>query len=112
MPTGSSALTLDDAIALHQAGRAAEAERIYRQILEREPDNADCLHRLAVVLFQRGEPAQAIRHLDLALAQRPHDTTLHNNRGVMLKNMQRFAECAGELRSGDCAQVRQRRRLQ
>jgi Flp pilus assembly protein TadD len=92
MPTGSSAPTLDDAIAVHQAGRAAEAERIYRQILEREPNNVDCLHRLGVVLFQRGERAQAIHHLDLALAQRPNDTTLHNNRGVMLKNMQRFGE--------------------
>ena len=55
---------------MHRSGRVAEAEHLYRQILAREPNHAECLNRLAVVLFQRGEHVQAIEHLDLALAQR------------------------------------------
>jgi len=32
------------ALAHHRTGRLAEAEKTYRQILEREPENAEALH--------------------------------------------------------------------
>ena len=47
----SLGVTIDQAFQLalqhHQAGRLAEAEAIYRQILAVEPRHADVLHNLA-----------------------------------------------------------------
>lgn len=54
---------LEDAIALHGAGRHADAERLYREVLGRDPRNAVAHHNLAVLMMQSG------RGLDAAL---PH----------------------------------------
>jgi tetratricopeptide (TPR) repeat protein len=88
----SSEPTIDDAIALHAAGRLADAEPIYRAILQREPDHAGCLHRLGVICFQRGEHAGALALIDAAVAKTPNDAALHNNRGIVLKHMNRLDE--------------------
>ncbi|MEW6586972.1 MAG: tetratricopeptide repeat protein, partial [Nitrospirota bacterium] len=45
--------SLQAALGQHQAGNLDEAERIYREILQRQPDNADALHLLGIVLFQK-----------------------------------------------------------
>lgn len=51
---------LQQALAHHQAGRLREAEGLYRQILEREPRNADAWRLLGVVALQRGRPDAAV----------------------------------------------------
>ena len=56
------ALLMTNALGLHQAGRLAEAEKVYRQVLDIQSDQFDSLHLLGVVLFQRGDPAQPRRH--------------------------------------------------
>jgi Tfp pilus assembly protein PilF len=43
------------ALALHQAGRHAEAQRQYRAILKRAPVHADSLHLLGLSLCQSGK---------------------------------------------------------
>ena len=43
------------AIEHHQAGRLAEAEGIYRQVLARFPDHTDALHLLGVLAGQTGQ---------------------------------------------------------
>lgn len=50
----SVASSLAEALKLHQAGRLADAERIYRRILATRPDNFDSLHLLGVIFYQRG----------------------------------------------------------
>ncbi len=40
---------LESAQSHHQAGRLAEAEKIYRQILAQQPDNPWALHLLGVL---------------------------------------------------------------
>jgi tetratricopeptide (TPR) repeat protein len=58
LPTRSPALgsTFSQTLALHQAGRQAEAEQNYLQILKVQPNQFDCLHLLGVIFFSTGQP--------------------------------------------------------
>ena len=44
-----------EALALHQAGRLADAEKIYNQILAMQPDHFDSLHLLGVIFHGSGQ---------------------------------------------------------
>ena len=57
MATISEALAI--AIRHHQAGRLQAAERIYRQILQVEPNQAEAIHFLGVIAAQSGKHAAA-----------------------------------------------------
>ena len=85
-------LLLANALALHQAGRLAEAEKVYRQVLDIQSDQFDSLHLLGVILFQRGDPAAAVEQIDRALKGNPNDVVALNNRGNALHALQRFDE--------------------
>jgi predicted O-linked N-acetylglucosamine transferase (SPINDLY family) len=80
------------ALALHQAGRLADAEEMYRQIALAQPDHFDSLHLLGVICHQRGDYAAAVRHMDAALALNPDFVSAHNNRGIALSALKRFDE--------------------
>lgn len=54
-----SSVSLQAGLNHHKAGRLAKAETIYRRILLRQPNNADALHFLGVLVHQTG-------HLDMA----------------------------------------------
>jgi tetratricopeptide (TPR) repeat protein len=83
---------LAEAFALHQAGRLAEAEQAYNQILATQPDHFDSLHLLGIIFHRRGEHAQALRHIDLALKINPNNIPALNNRGIALKELRRFED--------------------
>jgi tetratricopeptide (TPR) repeat protein len=86
------ALLLANALALHKAGRLAEAEKVYKQVLDIQSDQFDSLHLLGVILFQRGDPAAAVEQIDRALKRNPNDVVALNNRGNALHALQRFDE--------------------
>src|SRR5262249_5100247 len=94
LPTKSPALAsrFSQALALHQAGRLAEAEQSYLQILKAQPDQFDCLHLLGVIFSQRGNHAEAVRQIDVALKINPKAASAHNNRGNALKELKRLDE--------------------
>jgi tetratricopeptide (TPR) repeat protein len=83
---------LAEAFALQQAGRLAEAEKAYNQILAAQPDHFDSLHLLGIVCHRRGDDAQALRHIDLALEINPNDILALNNRGIALRALKRFED--------------------
>jgi Flp pilus assembly protein TadD len=56
---------------LHMAGRLAEAERIYRQVIAAMPRHADALHALGALALQSGRPAVADTLLSQAIALKP-----------------------------------------
>src|SRR5271163_2981296 len=76
-----------EGLALHQAGRLADAERIYNQILATRPDHFDSLHLLGVIFYQRGDHAEAVRQIDLALKINPNHISALNNRGNALREL-------------------------
>ena len=50
---------LELAVQHHEAGRLADAETIYQQILLENPDHPDALHLLGVIAHQLGKSEQA-----------------------------------------------------
>ena len=64
------ASTLDEALALHRQGRLDEADRIYGDILARDPEHFDALHLSGVLRHQQGKSAEALR-LVAAVRRRP-----------------------------------------
>jgi SAM-dependent methyltransferase len=59
------------AVAQHQAGAQDEAERRYREIIARFPAFAETYSRLGALLIVQGKTAEAISHIERALALRP-----------------------------------------
>ena len=56
---------------MHMAGRLAEAEQIYRQVIAAAPRHADALHALGALALQLGNPAVADSLLRQAIALKP-----------------------------------------
>ncbi|MDJ0947455.1 MAG: tetratricopeptide repeat protein [Alphaproteobacteria bacterium] len=80
------------ALELHRSGRLGAAERIYRALLDEEPDNPDALHLLGLVARQTGKLDEALDLIDRAIAQDPSVALYHNNRGYVLQDLGRSAE--------------------
>ena len=70
---------LDSAVALHQSGRLAEAEALYRHVLELEPANADALHLTGVIAHQAGRHADAAVLIAKAIKKAPRNPFFHLN---------------------------------
>jgi protein O-GlcNAc transferase len=82
---------LASAVSLHQAGRLAEAERIYREVLAREPDNSDALHLLGVLAAQSGRLAESVDLIRRAVRSRPFAEAYYNL-ALSLQGMERLNE--------------------
>jgi protein O-GlcNAc transferase len=83
---------LQDALALHEQGKIAEAAAVYRQILEREPQNAEALHLLGVAELQSGNAAQSIALIARAIAIDSRNANYHSNFGLALSHSGRSEE--------------------
>lgn len=82
--TGSGTQRTDilaTALAHLRAGRRAEAERLYRGVLESSPDDADALHYLGVIAHQAGRHDRACALIGRAAALRPEAADIRNNLG-------------------------------
>src|SRR6516162_9934171 len=89
-PHAELASAFSQALALHQAGRLAEAEKIYGQILKVQPNHFDSLHLVGVIYAQRGNHVESVRQIDLALKINPKAAYAHNNRGNALQKLNRL----------------------
>ena len=86
--TQPSAVTIPEAFLIghqqHQAGRLAEAEAIYRQILAVDPRHADAMHLLGVLAGQAGRHDAAADLIGKAVALAPHFALAHFNLATAL----------------------------
>ena len=73
---------------------------LYRQVLERDPRNADGLNNLGAVLGRLGRFREAEPYLRQALATGPRSANANINLGSMLRPMGRLAESEKFLRTG------------
>lgn len=90
--SGPAGEPLQAAILLHQAGKLGEARVLYERLLAIDPANVDAMHLLGVLTGQQGDHILALDLIDRAIAIRPDDAAIHANRGVALKELQRFQD--------------------
>jgi len=83
---------LDQAIALHQAGRLAEAEALYRKMLAHDARDFDALHMLGIVCAQRQQFDEAERLLRQAVAVDDRVPPCLLNYGNVLSRLERYGE--------------------
>ena len=86
------------AVRHHQAGRLAEAEGLYRQILAVEPRHPDTLHLLGVVAHQVGRHDVAAELILQAIALAPTVPVFHCNLGAAYAKLGRIEDAAAAYR--------------
>jgi predicted O-linked N-acetylglucosamine transferase (SPINDLY family) len=79
-------------MAAHRAGRMAQAEQIYRQVLRAEPANFPALHMLGFLKAQQGHFEEAITLLHKAVRQQPQDIAARSHYAHALMMAQRLDE--------------------
>lgn len=80
MPTSRSPIlmpAMNEALALHRAGRLDEAALLYRQVLTQEPGQPDALHLLGTIALARGDHGGASDLISRAVAGRPGVAAFH-----------------------------------
>ncbi len=90
--TTEQAKIYPQALALHQAGKYSQAESLYQQILEKQPENFEALHMLGVIALQTRQFERAVQLLDQAIALNPHSSAACCNRGNALRQLKRLEE--------------------
>lgn len=78
---------LQTAIQHHQSGRLPQAQLIYQQILQAEPNHADALHLLGLVYHHQGNSAAAVELIQSAISARPTEAMYYFNLGNMQQDM-------------------------
>lgn len=82
---------LERATALHKAGRFAEAEKLYRQLLDVDPDDFDAVHRLGILKLHAGALQEAQTLLEQAVTLAPDSAPAQSNLGTTLLKTGQFA---------------------
>ncbi|MFP3567835.1 tetratricopeptide repeat protein [Paraburkholderia sp. SIMBA_030] len=83
---------LRQAVALQQNGAFAEAEELYREILELKPRHVDALQLLGALALQAGRLPEGIDLLRKAIATNAKQAPVHSNLAYALNALQRFDE--------------------
>jgi tetratricopeptide (TPR) repeat protein len=76
----------------HRTGQWHQAEQLYRQILQTDPNQFDALHLLGLLAHQRGQHDVAVDHLTRARQLLPGCADLHYNLGLVLTALGRKDE--------------------
>jgi tetratricopeptide (TPR) repeat protein len=81
-----------EATAAHQQGKLADAERIYGDILQQQPNHFDALHRLGVIAAQTGRTDRAAELFRRAIKLNATVAAVHRNLGIALLELKRHKD--------------------
>jgi Flp pilus assembly protein TadD len=85
-------------LAHHTAGRLAQADACYRNVLAADPVNISALHLLGLLAHQRGQPQAAVDLISRAISLNDRLPELHSNLGNALQAVGRTAEAEASYR--------------
>jgi predicted O-linked N-acetylglucosamine transferase (SPINDLY family) len=89
---------LDAAWQHFQRGQWQQAEKLYLQVLQVQPDQVDALHLLAAIAGQTGRQSQAIDYLQAVLRLKPGLASAHNNLGNVFITLGKLPEAVASFR--------------
>ncbi len=98
VPTYDLQGLIQKGIQVHQAGQLPEAEAIYRQVLDVEPDHADANHLLGVIVDEVGRHEIAVQLISKAIKKNPIDAAYHCNLGNALHEQGRLDDAVASCR--------------
>lgn len=78
-----------------QADRLPQAEALYRQVLQQQPNHPDALHLLGMLLHQAGNSEMAVALINRAILADPGNPVIYYNLGTIYQAQQRPEEAAG-----------------
>jgi len=96
-PTALEAM-LQQALLDQRAGRLAEAERLYREILRALPDHLGITNNLGIALKDQGKLAEAAATFRKVLARNANDPLAHINLGNVLRLQGQLEESGASYR--------------
>jgi tetratricopeptide (TPR) repeat protein len=97
-PAPDDAALVARALGLHRQGRVEEAERIYRDVLSRDPGHPVATHYLGMAAWQRGDAREGERLMRAALAANATVPDFHNNLALLLRDTKRTSEAIAGFR--------------
>lgn len=83
---------LEQAVALHNAGKLGEAAACYRDILIKNPDNVLAIHFLALIAMRNDNAALVLALSDDGIRRQPNFSILHQDRATALRRLSRKEE--------------------
>jgi tetratricopeptide (TPR) repeat protein len=86
------------ALQQHREGKLLQAERLYRDVLAREPHHADALHLSGVVAHQTGRHEVAVTLIGKAIALNGGVSTFHGNIGEAYRALGRYDDAIAAFR--------------
>jgi len=86
------AQAVEQALTLHRAGRLAEADQIYRDILATDPHHVAAMHLSGVLKHQQGQSGEALRLVGAALQAQPGSADVLTSYGAILIALSRYDE--------------------
>ncbi len=78
---------LASALEYYRAGRLAEAEEAYAQVLAHRPGNAVCLHHLGLIAHKRGDHSAAVALVEEALSVKPDYVEAMSNLAAVRRSL-------------------------
>jgi len=88
--TVTTTTRLNEAVALHQQGRLAQARAIYISLLDEDSANADAWHLLGMVAYQERDYPLASDLIHKAIAINPNTAGFYSNLGLVLRELGQF----------------------
>ena len=99
LPPDNVRLLIGKAVQHQKSGEYAAAERIYAEILQSNPDNADVLNFMGLLAHQTDRNELAETHMQRAIALAPRRPDFHYNYGAMLSKLGRPDHAAREFQA-------------
>lgn len=97
-----STVTIPEAIRIgiqhHQSGQLPQAESVYRQVLQQQPDHPDALHLLGVIALQVGQHEAAANLIGKAIAAAPGAADYYPNYAEALRALGKLDEAVAACR--------------